>query len=539
MEEFAKLLDRLYYTHSNLAKSAIIREYLNKTPNLDRGFAIAAIAGELRFDLFKRSMIKDIIKERVDPVLYDMSRDYVGETSETVAHLWTKSNGCQKLKALPKLSEVIEKFTNSTKQEIHDYFILLMDNMTSEQRWALLKLGTRGLRVGVSARFIKKTLAEYAKDNNQNIETSDVESVWHALKPPYLNLFDWIEGKADKPDTKNSITFHPVMLSHPLDAETELAKINPQNFIAEWKYDGIRVQVVSSKNGKALFSRTGDDISHSFPDFMESVNFNAVIDGELIVKKNNKIASFNELQQRLNKKKPSKKLMDENPAHLIIYDILELNGEELTSKTLLERRNILKQWLEENNFSRIEISKELKFKSIEDLKILRDDASSNEQGFVEGLMLKDKNSLYVPGRPKGKWYKWKRDPKLIDAILMYAQRGSGKRSSYYSDYTFGLWKSDNDIEDESEILPIGKAYSGFTDEELKKLDAWVRNNTTNRFGPVREVKKELVFEVAFDSVNKSKRHKSGYALRFPRINRIRWDKPAKEADILENLEKLQ
>lgn len=328
------------------------------------------------------------------------------------------------------------------------------------------------------------------------------------------------------------------MLSHPLNEEEDLSKINPKNFIAEWKYDGIRVQVVSSKNGKALFSRTGDDISNSFPDFMEFVDFNAVIDGELLVKKNNKIASFNELQQRLNKKKPSKKLMEENPAYLIIYDILKLDGKELTDNTLEERRETLAKWLKENSFERIEISKELEFKSIEDLKKLRDETNSNEESFIEGLMLKDKNSFYIPGRPKGKWYKWKRDPKLIDAILMYAQRGSGKRSSFYSDYTFGLWADENIGRNEIEILPIGKAYSGFTDEELKELDKWVRNNTIQRFGPVREVKKQLVLEVAFDSVNKSKRHKSGFALRFPRINRIRWDKPATEAGVLNELESL-
>jgi DNA ligase-1 len=291
---------------------------------------------------------------------------------------------------------------------------------------------------------------------------------------------------------------------------------------------------VSSEKGTVLFSRTGDDISHSFPDLLKNINFNAVLDGELLVKKDNEICSFNNLQQRLNKNKPSAKLMIDNPAYLVVYDILEKDGEELQSKTLDERHNVLNDWLKKSPHPLIELSKRLEFNTLDDLIILRENAEISGGTYIEGLMLKKRDSKYISGRPIGKWYKWKRNPMLIDAILMYAQRGGGKRSSFYSDYTFGLWTD----EGQKEILPIGKAYSGFTDEELKKLDQFLRNNTLHRYGPVREVKKELVFEVAFDSVNISKRHKSGYALRFPRINRIRWDKPASEADILENLEKL-
>lgn len=525
MERFARLLDRLYYTHSNLAKAALLKEYFAQTEDPDRGYTVAALAGSLSFDLFKRHTIRDVIKERVDPVLYDLSRDYVGETSETVAHLWPVSDNAVRLNRLPSLHEVIERFHSGNKQEVREYLITLLDNMTPEQRWALLKLGTRGLRVGVSARFVKNVLAEYGE-----VAVEEVESVWHALTPPYTNLFDWLEGRADKPDVTDSITFHPVMLSHPIE-DKELPSITAQDFAAEWKYDGIRVQLVASPHGKAIFSRTGDDISHSFPDLLAAMDFHAVLDGELLVKKEGIIAPFNDLQQRLNKKAPTAALMAQHPAHVTLYDALEINGEDIRSLPFTARREKLEAWCTAHPSPLLSLSELLTFDDGEALAAYRDEANRQEGNFIEGLMLKRKNSPYIPGRPKGHWYKWKRDPLLIDAVLMYAQRGSGKRSSFYSDYTFGLWHGE-------ELLPIGKAYSGFTDEELKKLDKWIRANTTQRFGPVREVKKDMVFEVAFDSAHPSARHKSGYALRFPRIHRIRWDKPATEADLLSALQRL-
>ena len=301
--------------------------------------------------------------------------------------------------------------------------------------------------------------------------------------------------------------------------------------MAEWKWDGIRVQISSNLDETKIFSRTGDDISGSFPDLVEAVDFQAVVDGELLIKTQEGIGSFNDLQQRLNKKKPSAKLIKERPAHFRGYDILSKDGENLRSLPLDERRLALQRLYENLNQDRFSISKQLKFKDADDLKQMREEADKSN-GLLEGLMIKDRQSTYVSGRPKHAWYKWKCDPYLLDAVLMYAQRGHGKRSSYYSDYTFGLWN------DAGELLPIGKAYFGFTDEELKQIDNWIRKNKLKRFGPVQEVKKELVFEVAFDSAHESTRHKSGYALRFPRIHRIRWDKPAGEANVIEDLAKL-
>jgi len=524
MRAFSELLDRLYFTHGNLAKAALLHDYFMRTPDPDRGYAVAAIAGELRFDLFKRALVRDLMAERADPTLFALSYDYVGEMSETVAHLWPSPPLTASRPALPPLHEVIADFRRRTKPEIRAYLARMLDICAPAERWALLKLGTQTLRVGVSARFLKRILADYGK-----VPLGEVEEVWHGLAPPYEDLFAWLEKRGAKPDTADRVVFHPVMLSNALD-DADVGLITPDLFQAEWKYDGIRVQIVSLPAGKALFSRTGDDVSGAFPDLLGRIDFHGVLDGELVVRRNGEIGSFNDLQQRLNRKTPAAKLVTDTPGHLILYDVLRLGEEDLRALPLTERRSRLEAWHAALRPGYMDLSALLAFETADDLFRLRASAAELGGTYIEGLMLKRMASSYVAGRPQGQWYKWKRDPLLVDAVLMYAQRGSGKRSSFYSDYTFGLWR-------DAELLPVGKAYFGFTDEELRQLDRWVRNNTVNRFGPVREVEKALVFEVAFDSAHASTRHKSGVAMRFPRINRIRWDKPAQEADRLDVLEK--
>ncbi len=524
MQDFASLLDRLYYTHSNNAKAAILADYLRRTPDPDRGFAVGVIAGTLSFELFKRALVRDLAEERVDPVLLALSYDYVGEMSETVAHIWPRKTHAAILNRLPPLHEVIHEFQTRDKPAIRGYLALLLDNMTAPERWALLKLGMHSLRIGMSVRSVKHVLADYG-----GVDIGEIEEVWHAQEPPYLDLFAWLEKRGPKPECKDAVTFHPVMLAHAIE-EAEVETITPDAFTAEWKYDGIRVQLVSTPHGKALFSRTGDNISGAFPEVLARVDFQAVLDGELIVKSGDEIASFNHLQQRLNRKSPDPKLIATYPGHLILYDALALEGRDLRPLPLTERKAEIARWFEAARPAGAELAQPLAFRGPGDLQRLRAEAATLASPHIEGLMLKRLDSPYVPGRPKGLWYKWKRDPKLVDAVVMYAQRGTGKRSSFYSDYTFGLWH-------EGALSPIGKAYFGFTDEELKELDKWVRNHTIARFGPVSEVEKALVFEVAFDAVHRSTRHKSGVALRFPRINRIRWDKPAREADELASLAK--
>lgn len=526
MERFANLLDDLYFTNSSRAKEAILADYLRSAPDPDRGWALAAIGGTLTFDLFKRNLTRTLITERMDPELFALSYDYVGELSETVALAWPVSDNPKRVNRLPSLSEIISEFNSRGKLGIREYLIELLDAMTPPQRWSLLKLGTRGLRIGMSARSVKRTLA-----NMKNVELDVVEELWHGVSPPYEGLFEWIDGRAPMPDISNMLTYSPVMLAHPIDAERDFSRINSESHQAEWKWDGIRVQIAANAAGVKIFSRKGDDISHSFPDLVDAVDFDAVIDGELLISRDGEIGSFNDLQQRLNKKKPTRSLVQKLPAHVIAYDILRTGNTNLRPQPLSQRRIALQDFIDARNTERFTLSQTLPFETYEDLVQLRENAAQTG-GLMEGLMIKDVSSPYVSGRPKHAWYKWKCDPYLLDAVLMYAQRGHGKRSSYYSDYTFGLWAGDD------QLLPIGKAYFGFTDEELKQLDSWIRNHKMQRFGPVQEVEKKLVFEVAFDSAQISGRHKSGYALRFPRISRIRWDKPAAEANQLEDLAQL-
>jgi DNA ligase-1 len=309
------------------------------------------------------------------------------------------------------------------------------------------------------------------------------------------------------------------------------------DFAAEWKWDGIRVQLVHVGGQTRLYSRAGDDITGSFPEVAEAFAVPGVLDGELLVRGESQgggidhegAASFNALQQRLGRKIVSAKALGDYPAFVRLYDMLIDADEDLRSLPWEQRRARLEATMPTLDPHRFDLSALIETPDFESLANIRAGA---RDAAIEGVMLKRRDSPYVAGRKAALWYKWKRDPLIADCVMMYAQRGHGKRSSFYSDYTFGCWT------EEGELLPVGKAYSGFTDEELKWLDRFVRGNTVNRFGPVREVEKSLVLEVAFDSIHESKRHKSGLAMRFPRIARIRRDKPAHEADTVEGLKRL-
>jgi DNA ligase-1 len=358
------------------------------------------------------------------------------------------------------------------------------------------------------------------------------------------------------------------MLSNPVQ-DGDLEKIAPADYAAEWKWDGIRVQAVSGcdEHGNLatrLYSRTGEDITNGFPDLLPSLLQEGssevalddsrkplrtfrhqafAIDGELLVVRDGRVQSFNVLQQRLNRKAVTSKLMKEFPIHLRAYDLLHDGESDLRELPFEDRRRRLVDFIAALDDPRIDLSPQVPFATWGDLAAARADPAAAGAGAdadaVEGVMLKRRDAPYLPGRPKGPWWKWKRDPHVIDAVLMYAQRGHGKRSSYYSDYTFGVWTA---IDGDEQLVPVGKAYFGFTDEELLQIDRFVRRNTTETFGPVRHVVHEpdqgLVLEIAFEGLQRSARHKSGVAMRFPRISRLRWDKPPRDADRLETLERM-
>jgi DNA ligase-1 len=516
MIAFAALLERLAFTPSRNAKIALLRHYFATEPDPDRGFGLAAVTGDLAFAAAKPGLIRQLAAERTDPVLFDWSYDYVGDLAETVALIWPErpTNA-----APPSLAEVVDALATTPKAELPGLVAGWLDASGVSVRLAVLKLITGGLRVGASARLAKLALAEIG-----GMDADMIEEIWHGLAPPYDGLFAWLEGRGPRPDPQDAPVFRPPMLAHPLEA-ADFAGLDASAFRAEWKWDGIRVQLVATPAGKRLYSRGADDISGAFPEIVAAMDFRAVLDGELLVIRGGMVAPFADLQQRLNRKTVSGKLLRDYPVGVRLYDILFDGADDVRALTFDARRARLEDWYARTRPPLMDLSPLIRFADLAELSAIRDGARAAS---IEGLMLKRGDSPYLPGRPKGLWWKWKRDPLTIDAVLMYAQRGHGKRSSYYSDYTFGLWRDD-------ELVPVGKAYFGFTDAELAFLDRWIRNHTTARFGPVREVEKALVLEVAFDAAQLSSRHKSGVALRFPRIARIRTDKPAAEADRLESL----
>lgn len=521
MKPFADLLDRLLYTPSRNGKLTLMADYFRRTPDPDRGWGLAALTGGLDFANAKAGAIRSLAADQTDDVLFRLSYDYVGDLAETCALLWRGQDPAP----APRLSQVVDELRNASRARVPHLLSGWLDRLDQTQRWALLKLVTGGLRVGVSARLAKVGLA---RAFDKPIE--DIEEVWHGVDPPYAHLFDWLEDRSAKPDLTALPAFRPFMLAHPLEDAEDL---DPADWQIEWKWDGIRAQFVSVGGERRVYSRSGDDISHTFPDIVDAMTFEGVLDGELLVrepdaKPGSSPAPFNDLQQRLNRKTVSGKMLRERPAYVIAYDILFDGSKDLRGLPLTERRSRLERFIAADSNDRFEVSTILDSRDWPGVRNLQSEARRLGR---EGLMLKARTSPYVAGRVKGQWFKWKRDPLTADAVLMYAQRGHGKRSSFYSDYTFGVWRGDD-------LVPVGKAYFGFTDEELRQLDKWVRDHSTNRFGPVREVEKALVLEVAFDSLHRSSRHKSGLAMRFPRISRIRWDKPAGEADVIETLEKL-
>jgi len=547
MNRFAELLDRLAYEPGRNNKLRLITAYFREVGDPDRGYALAALTGALSFKHAKPGLIRDLIMERTDPVLFGYSYDYVGDLSETVALMWPKAS--LPSQALghnnpppPTLTEVVTRLATLGKTELPRQLARWLDELDETGRWALLKLVTGAMRIGISAR-LAKTAAAALGDKDPH----EIELIWPGLIPPYLDLFAWLEGRGEKPVNLDPAPFRPVMLAHALE-EGDFEGLNAADYIAEWKWDGIRVQAVSGHDARGhqvarLYSRSGEDITKSFPDLLPSLHLSGAIDGELLVMREGRVQSFNVLQQRLNRKVVSPKLIKDFPIHLRAYDLLGEGQEDLRALPFAERRTQLEAFVRKLEDPRVDLSPTVAIQTWEQLTKARADPASAGAGAdadaVEGVMLKRRDALYLPGRPKGQWWKWKRDPHIIDAVLMYAQRGHGKRSSFYSDYTFGVWTSG---ESGDELVPVGKAYFGFTDEELLQIDRFVRRNTTEKFGPVRHVVHEpnqgLVLEVAFEGLQRSTRHKSGIAMRFPRINRLRWDKPPRDADRLEALEKL-
>jgi DNA ligase-1 len=532
MKPFATLLDRLVLTPSRNGKLRLIADYFRDTPDPDRGYGLAALAGTLDLKGVKPALLRELVLEKLDPVLFQYSYDYVGDLAETIALVWDAGEKDDTTdEEQPHLGHVVHMMNSLGRTEVRSAVRDLLDHLDPSSRFAFLKLATGSLRIGVSARLAKQALSDMSGK-----DVTEIETLWHGLTPPYEPLFAWLEGKAEKPVLATPAIFHSVMLANPVEAG-DLEKLDPADYAAEWKWDGIRVQMSSYGGTKKLYSRSGDDITGAFPDIVDAINFEGVADGELLVggtqRSNNPTRTFSDLQQRLNRKTVTSKMLDDYPAFVRSYDLLFDGDQDIRAKTFFERRERLGEVIANAPHDRFDLSDLVPFSDWQELDRLRIDPPDP---VIEGVMIKRKDSPYQAGRLKGPWFKWKRDPYNVDAVMLYAQRGHGKRSSYYSDFTFGVWSQTPDGE---QLVPVGKAYFGFTDAELEVLDKFVRDNTVERFGPVRAVRAEpdfgFVLEVAFEGINRSTRHKSGVAMRFPRISRLRMDKLPRDADRLSTL----
>lgn len=532
MKDFADLLDRLVLTPSRNGKLKLLADYFRDTPDPDRGYGLAAIAGTLEVRNVKPAMLRELVLERMDEVLFRYSYDYVGDLAETIALVWDNEKDIERSAfAQPRLGDVVVRMNSLGRTEVRSFVRDLLDQLDASGRFAFIKLATGALRIGVSTRLAKQALADLGSR-----DVTEIETLWHGLQPPYESLFAWLEDRGGKPVLATPAIFHSVMLANPV-GEGDLDGLDPADYAAEWKWDGIRVQLSRSGETRKLYSRSGDDISAAFPDIVDAISFNGVLDGELLVggtaRSNSPTRTFSDLQQRLNRKTVTARMLEEYPAFIRAYDLLFDGEEDVRARAYVDRRDRLSDIVELAPHERFDLSPLVGFTSWDDLDRLR---ASPPDPVIEGVMIKRRDSVYQAGRLKGPWFKWKRNPFNVDAVLMYAQRGHGKRSSYYSDFTFGVWTETPDGE---QLVPVGKAYFGFTDAELEVLDKFVRNNTTERFGPVRAVRADkdfgFVVEVAFEGINRSNRHKSGVAMRFPRIARLRPEKPSYEADRLQTL----
>ncbi len=456
--------------------------------------------------------------------LFEESYDAVGDLAETIAlvlpppldetvdeplHVWIEERVLP-LRELPEAEQ---------KHRLLSYW----GSLDQTERFVFNKLITGAFRVGVSELLVMRALAAVSGIDAKVIahrlmgEWPPTEAAWRALLSA-----DTGETDLSKP--------YPFFLAHPLEDSPERLGAR-EDWLEEWKWDGIRAQLVKRQGKAFLWSRGDEPIAHQFPEICEeAVRLpDCVLDGEVLAWRDGRVQPFAALQKRLGRKNPGKKILAENPVAFLVYDLLEFAGEDWRARPLHERRQKMKDAIEAiPGGSRFEVSSLVRAPSWETLAIAR--GRSREMG-TEGLILKRRDSPYGVGRTRGDWWKWKIEPLTLDAVLIYAQRGHGKRASLYTDYTFGLWK-------DGELVPFAKAYSGLSDEEIRGVDAFIRKNTLEKFGPVRTVKPEMVFELAFEGIQRSARHKSGIAVRFPRMLRIRSDKKIADADCVESALKL-
>lgn len=524
MKTFAQLITSLESTNKTNAKIDAMVHYLQTAPENDKLWFLALFTGKRP----KRPVNTNLLKlwaleiTQLPEWLFLESYSSVGDLGETLSLILPPPENEIDKSLSQWMSELID-LKDKTEEEKRIYVIESWNGLDYTERFIFNKLIGGSFRIGVSKKLLINALSKYSEIDSSQLMHS-IMGKWNVEE---TNFEDLISGTNINPDNSKP---YPFCLAYPMEKEIhELG--NPEDWQAEYKWDGIRGQLIKRNKEIFLWSRGEELVTPQFPELvfaLENIEGDFVLDGEILAVVDNQVLNFNELQKRLNRKTITAKMLKEIPVKTFVYDILEFNGEDLREKPLSERRAILEKLINENPHENIKLSEIIQYKNWEELTEIR---SNSRQNNSEGLMLKQKNSHYHSGRKKGDWWKWKVDALTIDAVLIYAQKGSGRRSGYYTDYTFAVKKEDK-------LVTIAKAYSGLTDKEIMEVSKFVTKNSLEKFGPVRTVKPELVFEIAFEGIGYSNRHKSGVALRFPRIVRWRRDKKVDEIDDIEEVKKL-
>jgi len=532
MKAFAALYRRLDETTKTNEKVAALADYFRQTEPASAAWAVYFLTGRK----LKRTITTRELREAchlatgLSEWLFEESYEAVGDLAEVVAILLPDS---QRSSDVP-LHEWIEKrlapMRDMNEVDRKRVLVASWNELDREERLVWNKLLTGAFRVGVSRGLVVRGLAA----------ATDVEApvIEHRLMGDWTATSAFFESLVSRENVETTSSRpYPFCLAHALQESPEILG-EVALWTAEWKWDGIRAQIVRRDGRTYIWSRGEELITEQFPDLHDdasSLPDGTVVDGEIVVLLNGHVQPFTTLQKRLNRRQPGKKILTDSPVHFIAFDVLEDGGDDVRSMPLRERRLLMERVMDrvhsttiEASTSRFRLAESHDVHSWDELADLR--LASRDHG-VEGLMLKRRDSAYGVGRTAGLWWKWKIDPYTVDAVLIYAQRGHGRRASLYTDYTFGVWS-------DGQLVPFAKAYSGLTDAEIRKVDHFVRNHTLDKFGPVRTVEPKLVFELAFENLQLSKRHKSGIAVRFPRIARWRTDKAPEQADSLKTIHDL-
>ncbi|WP_341910185.1 ATP-dependent DNA ligase [Polaromonas sp. YR568] len=545
MKAFAALYRELDLTTSSLVKQAVLQRYLQAVPPADAAWAVYFLAGGKPRQLVPTRLLRELAREAsgLPEWLFDESYDAVGDLAETISLLIPPPSNTQALGLADWMDQhllPLRPLAKSAPDALAAALRAQWQLLAAEERLVYFKLITGGFRVGVSRLQVTQALAAVAGVDAKRI-AQRLMGYTHISALPTATAYAALIAPENSGELNQQTSGqpYPFFLAHPFNqplAQFDEALGPPDHWVVEWKWDGIRAQLVRRAGQVWLWSRGEELVTERFPELAtlgDALPDGTVLDGEVVVWREGRAQPFAELQKRIGRKTLSAKLLRDIPVVLLAYDLLEWEGRDLRSQPLAERRAVLDALVTQLQHPQLVASAQLQGDSWTDLARQREAARSLG---VEGMMLKQRQSHYGVGRTKdvGTWWKWKIDPLSIDAVLIYAQRGHGRRASLYSDYTFAVWDSPPG-QDGRKLVPFAKAYSGLTDAEMAKVDAVIRKTTIESFGPVRSVQPTLVFELGFEGIARSSRHKSGIAVRFPRMLRWREDKPVEEADTLQTL----